>query len=121
MRLTEIFGFGGKPYASRKPDASAFLYGSRDFPKLDGMVSVFRTSGGIYVAVHLQNIPKIHSDIVFRFASLPDFPIVSSGKSSYLAFFTDMRSFSEIVNSSVNVVILRNDSEEVIARGIILK
>jgi len=117
VHLNNIFGFNGKPFSSRKPDAAAIVHGKGMYSRINGMVSVFRASNGLYVSAHFQDIPKIDDEIYFMLADMEICRILSKGKIAYFAFFTDMLSFSEIVNTRASLTI--RDSE--IAYGSILK
>lgn len=42
----------------RRPDACAFIRGSRDYPELSGSVAFYRTVYGVLVAADIANLPQ---------------------------------------------------------------
>lgn len=122
--MTEILGFGRKPFCARRPDAAAFIHGERSYSRIDGMASVFRTKGGVYVAVHLQNLPKCRpGELIFMIDDKIASPVFSSGDFAYIAFYTDMFTLETILYEDTMIRKKADNfmDDEIIARGTILK
>ena len=124
MHMTHLLGFGRKPFSAHKPDAVAFMRGIGSYSRIDGMTSVFRTKNGVYIAIHLQNMPKqAGENIFFNIGDKISIPLLSSEEFAYLAFYTDFFILENILCQNVLLQKKAKSLEEfeLIAEGTILK
>ncbi|MBR2743301.1 MAG: hypothetical protein IKD89_06875 [Clostridia bacterium] len=113
MHMTDVLGFAKKPFSAHRPDCAAFLRGAY----ADGMVSVFRAPKGVYIAAHVQNLPKDGAGRLWLCFEDTAFPLPSRRGFAYLAFYTDMYNIHDILYKCIFI----KEETRTVAGGTIMK